>query len=74
MVESFLNVQTKTKVIYFMSKNYCSVFELYIYGKVCVAYVRIYFLFFIFGVLCVTFLYQRNLFTGIAPLINKFVF
>ena len=57
-----------------MSKNYCSVFELYIHGKACVAYVRTYFLFFIFGVLCVAFLYQRNFFTGIAPLINKLVF
>ena len=43
-------------------------------GKACVAYVRIYFLFFILGVLSVVFLYQKNLLTGIAPFINKLVF
>ena len=42
-------------------------------GKACVAYVRIY-LFFILGVLCVVFLYQKNFLTGIAPLINQLVF
>ena len=31
-------------------------------------------LFFILGVLCVVFLYQKNFLTGIAPLINKLVF
>ena len=43
-------------------------------GKACITYVRISFLFFILGVLCVVFLYQKNSLTGIAPLINKLVF
>ena len=42
--------------------------------KACVAYVRIYFLFFILGVLCDVFLFQKNILTGIAPLTNKLVF
>ena len=35
----------KTKVIYFMIRNYCGAFALYMNGKACVVYVRIYFLF-----------------------------
>ena len=43
-------------------------------GKACVVYVRIYFLFFILGVLCIVFLYQKNFLTEVGPLINKLVF
>ena len=48
--------------------------SLYMNRKDGVACVRIYFLFFILGVLCVVLLYQKNFFTWIAALINKFVF
>ena len=57
-----------------MIGNECAAFALCMNGKACVVYVRIYVLFFILGVLCVVFLYQKHFLTGIAPLINKLVF
>ena len=42
--------------------------------KARVVYIRIYFLFFILGILCVVFLYQKSLLTRVAALINKLVF
>ena len=56
-----------------MIRNLCA-FVLYMNEKACVASARIYFLFFILGVLCVVFLYQKNFLTWIAPLTNKLVF
>ena len=44
IVASFSNTQLKTKAFCFKS-----VFALYMHRKACVAYVRIYFLFFILG-------------------------
>ena len=57
-----------------MIRNSRGVFPLYMNGKAGVAYVRICFLCFILGVLCIVFLYRKNFLTGIAVLINKFVF
>ena len=57
-----------------MIRNSCGAFALYMNGKAGVACVRIYFLFFILGVLCVVFLYKKNFLTWIAALINRFAF